>query len=64
MITTRIDTSPEHLKQLLGQLDLTTDQLAKGRRPPHQRIRLDQRPGSSARVRHPHAAIHDQGKEE
>lgn len=28
MITTRIDTSPEHLKKLLGKLNLTTEQLA------------------------------------
>ena len=28
MITTRIDTSPEHLKHLLREIDLTTDQLA------------------------------------
>lgn len=28
MITTRIDTSPERLRHLLGEIDLTTDQLA------------------------------------
>lgn len=28
MITTRIDTSPERLRRLLGEIDLTTDQLA------------------------------------
>lgn len=28
MITTRINTSPEHLKHLLREINLTTDQLA------------------------------------